>query len=148
MNEGDVAGYISLGMQYCAVTFEKNADGIKTYRVTGAQNFDCDTPYTDEVKNEVKDFTIGTSGEVYVKYTVTQTGTVDHYELGLPVKNAPVEEVTIEISADGVKYSNSITIEAKAGRWVGIKNGMFIRHDSTVKADAGSMRVEYVKYTE
>ena len=148
MNEGDVAGYISLGMQYCAVTFEKNADGIKTYHVTGAQNFDCDTPYTDEVKNEVKDFTIGTSGEVYVKYTVTQTGTVDHYELGLPVKNAPVEEVTIEISADGVKYSNSITIEAKAGRWVGIKNGMFIRHDSTVKADAGSMRVEYVKYSE
>ncbi len=39
--------------------------------------------------------------EIYFRYTVKKTGTKDHVEGGLPVKEAPVETVTIEISTDG-----------------------------------------------
>lgn len=71
---------------------------------------------------------------------------MDHYELGLPVLGAPVEETTIEVSLDGKKYTNPLTIPAKAGRWVGMKNGMFIRHNNRVKSEPGSMTVESVIY--
>ena len=83
---------------------------------------------------------------VYIRYTVKRTGTQDHYELGLPVLGAPVEETTIEVSLDGKKYTNPLTIPAKAGRWVGMKNGMFIRHNNRVKSEPGSMTVESVIY--
>lgn len=147
MNIGDVAGYISLGMKYCAVTFEKTEDGVRACHVKGIQSFDCDTPYTEEEKNVISDFEADDDGTVYIRYVVRQTGRTDHYELGIPVKDAPSEEVTIQISSDGKNYYAPLTIEAKAGRWVGIKNGMFVRHDSTEKTAPGSITVEYVKYS-
>lgn len=146
MKDGDMAGYISLGMSYIAVTLEKNDGAIKAYRIKGIQEFDCDMPYSTEEKTEITGFTPSALGELYIRYTVKQIGVRDHYELGLPVKNAPVENVTIEISADGDKYTAPLAMEAKAGRWVGVKNGMFIRHDSAVSTEPGSMTAEYVKY--
>ena len=84
--------------------------------------------------------------DIYFKYTVKCTGHIDHMELDLPVKNAPVEEVTIEISYDGINYNDAISIEAKAGRWVGVKHGIFIAHNSEVKEEGGSIIVDYVRY--
>jgi hypothetical protein len=143
LKEGDAAGYISMGVRYNAVTFEKTQDCIKICHTVGTQHFDCDTAYTDEEKRVVGQLENKT--EVYVRYSVRQTGTKDHVEGGLPVNDAPVSEATIEISTDGRSFAYPLTIEAKAGRWVGVKHGFFIRHDNTAGSSSGSMRVEYVK---
>jgi beta-xylosidase len=150
MKDGDVAGYISLGVDYCAVTFEKANGEIKVYSVTGKQHFDCDTAYTEEKKecvgkNGESECSGGKSGEVafddiseiYIRYTVKQTGTRDHMEGGLAVKNAPANEVTLEISSDGKDFMEVVSAEAKAGRWVGVKHGVFLRHDADVKSEGG-----------
>ena len=50
---------------------------------------------------------------------------ITHYELGLPVKDAPLEELILEYSFDGVNYTKAIETEAKAGRWVGVKSGVY-----------------------
>ena len=147
IKDGDTAGYISLGMNYSAFIFEKCDGKLTAYHVKGFQDFDCDSAYTEEQKEEVQVEGLEDNTEnVYVRYTVKRTGTMDHYELGLPVLGAPVEEATIEVSLDGKKYTNPLTIPAKAGRWVGMKNGMFIRHNNRVKSEPGSMTVESVIY--
>lgn len=147
MKDGDTAGYISLGMNYSAFIIEKCDGKLAAYQVKGFQDFDCDGAYTEEQKEEVQIEGLKDNTEnVYIRYTVKRTGTQDHYELGLPVLGAPVEETTIEVSLDGKKYTNPLTIPAKAGRWVGMKNGMFIRHNNRVKSEPGSMTVESVIY--
>lgn len=147
IKDGDTAGYISLGMNYSAFIIEKCDGKLVAYHVKGFQDFDCDGAYTEEQKEEVQIEGLEDNTEnVYIRYTVKRTGTQDHYELGLPVLGAPVEETTIEVSLDGKKYTNPLTIPAKAGRWVGMKNGMFIRHNNRVKSEPGSMTVESVIY--
>jgi beta-xylosidase len=155
MNDGDIAGYISLGVDYCAVTVEKAKGEIKVYSVTGKQHFDCDTAYTEE-KKECVENAFGKNGksecsrgegdfkniaEIYIRYTVKQTGTRNYMEGGLAVKNAPVNEVTLEIGTDEKNFREVVSAEAKAGRWVGVKHGVFLRHDAEVKAEGGSMMV-------
>ena len=147
IKDGDTAGYISLGMNYSAFIIEKCDGKFAAYHVKGFQDFDCDGAYTEEQKEEVQIEGLEDNTEnVYIRYTVKRTGTQDHYELGLPVLGAPVEETTIEVSLDGKKYTNPLTIPAKAGRWVGMKNGMFIRHNNRIKSEPGSMTVESVIY--
>ena len=147
IKDGDTAGYISLGMNYSAFIIEKCDGKLAAYQVKGFQDFDCDGAYTEEQKEEVQIEGLEDNTEnVYIRYTVKRTGTQDHYELGLPVLGAPVEETTIEVSLDGKKYTNPLTIPAKAGRWVGMKNGMFIRHNNRIKSEPGSMTVESVIY--
>lgn len=148
MKNGDRAGIISLGMKYMAMAVELKDGQLVLQKVKATQFFDCDMPYTDEkVTGKVIDCDkLNDNKDIYFKYTVKCTGHIDHMELDLPVKNAPVEEVTIEISYDGINYNDAISMEAKAGRWVGVKHGIFIAHNSEVKEEGGSIIVDYVRY--
>ena len=47
---------------------------------------------------------------------------------------------------DSVNYTKAIETEAKAGRWVGVKSGMFACHDNSIKTEAGYVTVDYVEY--
>lgn len=145
IKEGDTFGYISLGTTYSAVTFVKKTDTTDIYHTIGTQDFDCDTPYTNEAVTRVGSLAADCD-TVYVRYNVRQTGVADCIESGITVKNVPISETSIEISTDGVHFTSPLTAEAKAGRWVGVKHGFFIRHDSTVKSASGTVTVEYVKF--
>ena len=83
---------------------------------------------------------------IWFRYKVNVKEHITHYELGLPVKDAPLEELILEYSFDGVNYTKAIETEAKAGRWVGVKSGMFACHDSSKKTEAGYVTVDYVEY--
>ena len=61
-------------------------------------------------------------------------------------KDAPLEELILEYSFDGVNYTKAIETEAKAGCWVGVKSGMFACHDNSIKTEAGYVTVDYVEY--
>ena len=88
-----------------------------------------------------------TGKTVTFRYTVKCTGHIDHMELNLPVKAAPVEELTLELSFDGKNYEKAFSFASKAGRWVGGKNGIFCAHDNTVKNDkTGYVLVDSVEY--
>jgi len=145
LKDGDTAGVISLGMNYAVITIEKADDTYVVKSVKGIQNFDCDVPYTDEEVTQVCTLPNNTK-KLYFRYTVKVASHQDHDEMGLIVKNVPHEKIAMEVSTDGVEYKNALTIEAKAGRWVGVKNGPFIRHNSAVKSEAGSVIVEKVEY--
>lgn len=151
LKEGDRAGYVSLGMIYssAAVTL-KNGDYVLE-AVKGVQSFDCDTAYTDEQISQVsiikpEDFA-DHNKSIYFKYSIKVAGHTVHRELDIPVENVPEEEITIAVSFDDKEYKDVITIPSKAGRWVGVKSGMFCVHNNTVNSDGqGYVTVDYVRY--
>ena len=150
LNDGDFAGIVSLGMKYSAMGIAKKADRYILKMVTAEQSFDCDVPYTDEnvtlvpLETEVDDFDI--QNDIYFRYTVKCTGYEDHSEMNVPVKNVPKESITMEVSFNGRDYSHAFSIDSKAGRWVGVKNGVFCTHDNTAGSGAGFATVDYVRY--
>lgn len=151
MQEGDMAGVVSLGMEYSALAVAKKNGTYTLKQIKGVQQFDCDMPYTQEDIQEFgvsdQDFT-DDNKTVYVKYTVKCIGYEDHSEMNVPVKHVPKERITLEISFDGKEYIHAFSIDSKAGRWVGVKNGVFCMHDNTVKNHTrGYVTVDYVKYS-
>lgn len=151
LKEGDRAGYVSLGMIYsgAAVTLEDGNYIVE--KIKGVQNFDCDTAYTDEEVSQVctikpEEF-LDDDKTVYFKYSVKCIGHTVHRELDIPVENVPEEEITIAVSLDDKEYKDIITIPSKAGRWVGVKSGVFCAHNNDVKSDGqGYVTVDYVRY--
>lgn len=151
MNEGDTAGCVSLGMVYSSIAVVKKGGKYIVKHIIGNQNFDCDCAYTSE---EIKDvLTVDETDfadsekTVYFKYTVKCVGREEHTEMGVEVKGAPKENITIEISLDGTSYSNALTIPSKAGRWVGVKNGVFVMHNAdSAEKEAGYVTLDYVRY--
>lgn len=150
LENGDYAGIVSLGVEYGAVGIVKNFGEYSIRTVRGTQSFDCEAAYS---KEDVKDYPIAKDTfadkekTVYLRYTVKRTGTKDTKEMALAVKNVPVEEVTLEISFDGKAYEKQVSFTAKAGRWVGVKNGMFVNHNNEVKNEGdGFVTVDYIRY--
>ncbi len=145
---GDNAGFISMGMDYLAVDLRRiNKESIVINTMAGNQRFDCDQAYT--VESVLNTQTIHNVEEIYFRYTVKRTGTESHIEGGITVAAAPVETVTIEISTDGKNYTNQGSITAKAGRWVGVKSGVYASHENTIKKSSdkcGFVTVDYVRY--
>ena len=150
--DGDYAGIISLGVDYAALGVAKKNGSYFLRTVNGKQNFDCEAVYTQEMVDEkpieADRFTDDTK-TVYLRYTVKRTRATETKEMALSVKNVPVEEASLEISFDGKTYENVVSYTAKAGRWVGVKNGMFVSHDNTVKNEEnGFATVDYIRYSE
>lgn len=152
LENGDYAGIVSLGVEYGAVGIVKNFGEYAIMTVRGTQSFDCEAAYS---KEDFKDYPIAKDTfadkekTVYLRYTVKRTGTKDTKEMALAVKNVPVEEVTLEISFDGKAYEKQVSFTAKAGRWVGVKNGMFVNHNNEIKNENqgdGFVTVDYIRY--
>lgn len=152
LENGDYAGIVSLGVEYGAVGIVKNFGEYAIRTVRGTQSFDCEAAYS---KEDFKDYPIAKDTfadkekTVYLRYTVKRTGTKDTKEMALAVKNIPVEEVTLEISFDGKAYEKQVSFTAKAGRWVGVKNGMFVNHNNEIKNENqgdGFVTVDYIRY--
>ncbi len=149
LQEGDTAGFISLGMLYSSIAVACEDGKYRVKHIRGEQNFDCDQAYTKEHVLDVmtlddEDFK-DDERSVYFRYTVKRTGFEERKEMGIGVK-APTEEITLEFSLDGVNYGNPISIASKAGRWVGVKSGVFCIHNNNIKSEAGYVTVEYVRY--
>lgn len=152
LENGDYAGIVSLGVEYGAVGIVKNFGEYSIRTVRGTQSFDCEAAYS---KEDVKDYPIAKDTfadkekTVYLRYAVKRTGTKDTKEMALAVKNVPVEEVTLEISFDGKAYEKQVSFTAKAGRWVGVKNGMFVNHNNEIKNENegdGFVTADYIRY--
>lgn len=149
MQDGDMAGIVSLGMHYCAYAIAKVQDQFVLRQILGNQTFDCDVPYaSQEVKELVVDADqLKKSGnQIIFRYTVQCTRKETKTEQSIPLYNMPVETITMEYSYDGTEFMDGFSIEAKAGRWVGVKNGVFCMHDNKSSAKDGYVTVKKVSY--
>lgn len=151
LKEGDMAGYVSLGMVYSSAAVALKDGNYVLEAIKGIQNFDCDTAYTDQQILQLRIIKPGDFSDenktIYFKYSVKCVGHTSHREMDIPVESVPKEEITIAVSFDDKEYEDIITIPSKAGRWVGVKSGVFCTHDNTIKSDEqGYVTVDYVRY--
>lgn len=151
LKDGDMAGIVSLGMNYCALAIARIKEQYVIRQITGEQFFDCDVPYADQKMTEVAldaNELIESGKDVYLRYTVKCTERVTKTEQSTPLKNMPQETICMELSLDGKNYAHAVTIQARAGRWVGVKNGMFCMHDNKITTDGGYVTGISVTYSD
>lgn len=143
LREGDAAGVISLGTRYGVLVFERVRDGIRVCFVEGKQHFGkILVETTEETRSDIAHIDVDTAGEIYVRYTVRQTGTQD---LNGTEKGFPREKVSFEFSTDGMVYQPAGEMNAVPGRWVGVKSGIFCTRRE--QGTGGFVIAESVKYT-
>jgi beta-xylosidase len=131
LTENDEAGVISMGMEYCLLTFKKQGEIITPYFVTGKQVFAKILPdHTDETITKLANIDLDNNQTIFIKYVVTKKDTDTITEL--------------LYSNDGIKYIKAGEIKAVAGRWVGVKNGVFCT--SLNQSSKGYAMVDYVLY--
>ncbi len=104
LEEGDLAGMVSLGGIYTALALQKDAEGCKLVQCTGEW-----------------------SGQGESRKPLTGISTEVVY-LRMLVRNA--EEISFCYSDDGENFIPvGEAVEAVAGRWVGVKAGLFAVHE-------------------
>ena len=72
------------------------------------------------------------------KYEMKFVRGLQDFDCDVAYTDEKVEKITALKDADFA--------EAKAGRWVGVKSGMFACHDNSIKTEAGYVTVDYVEY--
>ena len=149
--KGDMAGIVSLGMHYAGIGVLRES-GKYTFKVIeGTQHFDKERAIAEQHEEIIhtvgKTELLNAAGKamVWFLYKVERTGTK---ELNAEEKNVPVEKITMSYSLNGTDFVEAISFEAVAGRWVGVKNGVFCTHDKAPMASTnkGFASVYYVKY--
>ncbi|MBQ9766425.1 MAG: family 43 glycosylhydrolase [Lachnospiraceae bacterium] len=143
LNEGDSAGVISLGVEYGAIVVEKLNGELIIKGVRGTQIFNGVNVSTSE-----DELVLGKAmgNRLIFRYEViTKPG--DEIEIEGVVR--PHETIRMSYrEADDTSGSFAVACEYKAvaGRWVGVKYGVFCCGAEDVAADArGYAVVEYVK---
>lgn len=119
LEEGDEAGFISLGTEYAVLVFTRKNSKIKVGLVRGSQHFGkILVESTFEKRTELG---IISAEEVSVRCRVRRTG--DRY-LEAEGVTVPKDTVYIEFDA-GDGYAAVCDYTAEPGRWVGVKSGIF-----------------------
>ena len=140
LQNGDMAGFMSLGELYVALGVEKAETGKKLCLLTGEQSYDGQICYATDKKTVIADVN---NKELFVKMTVNRIPSTDVNEDGPYTFPIPKEEVEIFYSEDGVNYQSAYRFVPKAGRWVGVKFGVFCCHEG--EGDGGYVDIDYVR---
>jgi len=133
LKPGDRAGIVSMGTVYAALFAERTEEGFQIRRTSGRQIFDCGASYADGKTGTMMPGLAFSDGEqtLTFSYRVQRTGMTETVKSDDPEKvipSHPEETVTLSVSADGQKELVSFSVPAEAGRWVGVKNGVFCEH--------------------
>ncbi len=134
MQNNDIAGLVSLGMEYGAVCIKKTEAGFEILLKTGVQKFVKESPVTSENTELIEK--ISDIQEIYFRN--------ENIYKGLDNENIPEWTTVLAYSEDGVNFRKCCEYRAKAGRWVGVKHGIFCAHEGT--GTGGSVIAEYFRY--
>ena len=133
VGEGDIAGMVSLGVDYGAVALKRENGVLSMVAISGSQTFKNEKAYSqDKVVELVRlDKLSGgyasDSRKVFFRNRVELLPELE--------ENVARNMIYLDYSVDGVNYDNALAYEATAGRWVGVKNGIFSCHVIPDKAD-------------
>lgn len=133
IGEGDIAGMVSLGVDYGAVALKRENGVLSMVAISGSQTFQNEKAYSKDKVVELVRLDKPSGGYASDSRKVFFRNRVEL----LPEleKNVTRNMIYLDYSVDGVNYDNALTYEATAGRWVGVKNGIFCCHVIPDKAD-------------
>lgn len=137
LEDGDTAGIVSMGVIYGGLAVARKNGILELQTICGEQYFDKDAAFSEQDIKKVAELQ---TGDVYLKYTVEKNGVRQEAE----TQNAPLEKITLSYSLDGKVYIEAISFDSLAGRWVGVKNGMFAYHEGA--GESGFAKAEYFRY--
>ncbi len=123
MQEGDIAGMVSLGVDYGAVAVRREQGTFKIVSVSGHQNFKNEQAFSQDKVEELAEVkcTPENSCKIYFRNRVEKLPSLE--------KDVPRQMIYLDYSTDGENYTTALEYEATAGRWVGVKNGIFCCHE-------------------
>ena len=125
LNEGDEAGIVSLGMTYGALSIEQTGDGLRLIARQGSQHFTGEIPVNEE--KICGQWTMDPTEVVGFRIRVERESSTEQNTEGRYAFPIPRERITLSFSEDGVRYTEALSYVAEAGRWVGVKYGIFCR---------------------
>lgn len=146
---GDTTGMVSLGVIYGAVAVTKETDGFVLKQISGEQHFDKENATAEDFEQCIEKFSEATD-YIYFANEVKKVPSYKYNEDGPYKFPIPAEEIIFAYSLDGKNYHKIFTYPAKAGRWVGVKNGVFCYHEdiSGKSTNVGKVKVEYFHFTK
>lgn len=139
LKEGDIAGIVSLGEDYAALSVACEEGGKKLYVLHGTQSYSGQVCYATDEKESVA---VLEGNEVFFKIEVKRIPSIAVNQDGPYTFPIPREEVVLYYSADGETYEAAYRYVAKAGRWVGVKTGVFCCHEGA--GESGYADIDYV----
>ena len=120
LKEGSVAGMVSLGVDYGAAAIRRREGSLSIISVSGSQTFKNEKAYSEDKVVELANID-STVEKVFFRNRVESLPVVE--------KNVTRNMIYLDYSLDGTNYENVLAYEATAGRWVGVKNGIFCCHE-------------------
>lgn len=144
LKANEEAGVISMGVEYALLSFARNEEGVvEASFINGKQKYGkILVESTEETSTQLGTLVFADDSEtVTVRMSVHRVGTQD---LSEKEKNFPLEEVVFEYSTNGTDYKKAGSYMAAAGRWVGVKSGVYCAANHNEKA--GSCLVKKTVY--
>ena len=125
LKANEEAGVISMGVKYALLSFARNEEGmVEASFINGEQKYGkILVESTEETSTPLGTLAFADDSEtITVRMSVQRIGTQD---LSEKEKNFPLEEVVFEYSTNGIDYKKAGSYMASAGRWVGVKSGVY-----------------------
>ena len=125
LKANEEAGVISMGVKYAILSFARNEEGmVEASFINGEQKYGkILVESTEETSTQLGTLVFADDSEaITVRMSVHRVGTQD---LSEKEKNFPLEEVVFEYSTNGTDYKKAGSYMAAAGRWVGVKSGVY-----------------------
>ena len=125
LKANEEAGVISMGVKYALLSFARNEEGmVEASFINGEQKYGkILVESTEETSTSLGTLAFADDSEtITVRMSVHRVGTQD---LSEKEKNFPLEEVVFEYSTNGTDYKKAGSYMAAAGRWVGVKSGVY-----------------------
>ena len=125
LKANEEAGVISMGVKYALLSFARNEEGVvQASFINGEQKYGkILVESTEETSTSLGTLAFADDSEtITVRMSVQRVGTQD---LSEKEKNFPLEEVVFEYSTNGTDYKKAGSYMAAAGRWVGVKSGVY-----------------------
>lgn len=131
LKANEEAGVISMGVKYALLSFARNEEGmVEASFINGEQKYGkILVESTEETSTSLGTMVFADDSEtITVRMSIHRVGTQD---LSEKEKNFPLEEVVFEYSTNGTDYKKAGSYMAAAGRWVGVKSGVYcVAHHS------------------
>ncbi|MCM1182754.1 MAG: glycoside hydrolase 43 family protein [Roseburia sp.] len=143
MQCGDTAGMVSMGVTFGAVAVEKRSDAFVIKTIGGEQKFDKERASATDTETVIREIPLDTQ-TIYFRNQVERVPSTKFNSDGPYTFPIPAEEIRFSYSLDGESYEEASVYPAKAGRWVGVKNGLFAYHENA--GTAGQARFEYFRF--
>ena len=143
MKTGDTAGMISMGVTFGAIAVTKTENGFVLKRISGEQEFANEAATAVDESVAIKQLSADTK-EIWFSNTVKKVPSTSMNSDGPYTFPIPAEDISLGFSLDGEHFEDIMTYPAKAGRWVGVKHGVFCYHEEN--GEAGKVGVEYFHY--